>query len=499
MFKIQILSVVWLFVFGAFNLEAHEFVSSTESSREPTTGMSCVNVLQKEMSRDETLAKMGSYLFPKANEHFRKRAIQVLWDEVPAIRDFLQKLAHKINYIHSQGLDLDKIDTYKQELINSILNFIQKLSEATIDIVPSTIGNSFVSEEDANRLTYQIKKLEKLIDQLDTTSPIESFMYTHIIDKAAEYLGDIEDVSEFDLDKYIFENDRDIIFGILNPSAILQSPEQKRYLLQQYQLLQRKPHQFTGIVHQTQNNHSVKTEQELREQGYSDRFIKGLDNAYTNLHLAQSLRTRSIDPINTHIPEFADLIDEHIDFIRKGIIDSQKLSDTSKEEKLELLDLLESKTQSYKDSEKVTYLWWLNFNLRLSIIATVNFDLSKHTNLSYSIRFRDFHENDSNDIDYDSFKEWIVGNDGLDFIKIASIFLIPELLEDSNNDGILTNIVNNLGLSLTLDEIKDLYLESAKDVSLIMRELIRRTNLGSSLNNARFIINAFYANSSTLR
>ena len=109
------------------------------------------------------------------------------------------------------------------------------------------------------------------------------------------------------------------------------------------------------------------SEQQLRDQGYSEKYIAGLDHARDNIQLAERLRADEIDSSTSHIKEFADLIDKHVEFIEEGI-ESQESDD--KETRLGLLELLKSEAQERQNLEQVTYLWWFNFNFRLSILAT---------------------------------------------------------------------------------------------------------------------------------
>ena len=117
----------------------------------------------------------------------------------------------------------------------------------------------------------------------------------------------------------------------------------------------------------------IKTEQQMRDEGYEEEFIAGLDHTRSNLQLAHQLRTGSIDPTATHIEEFANLIDTHIAFIERGIR-SQNYNfpgfTDDKALRLEQLERLKSEAQMQKDLEEVAYEWWFLFNLRLSIIAT---------------------------------------------------------------------------------------------------------------------------------
>ena len=319
--------------------------------------------------------------------------------------------------------------------------------------------NYGASEDEVLILTHQIEQLEELIDRLDTISPIESFIYTEIINGTAEYLGtieDTEDAREFDFGGYIT---KDADLEGLNLSGILENLKQKSYFLEEYQLLQRDhPHRITETI-------------QMREQ--ED------DHISVNLRLAQSLRARSIDPAETHIPEFADLMDEHIAYMRAGITDSKNLSDSEKTERLELLDAMQSKAQAYKDSEQVTYLIWLMFNLQLSMIATSDSDLLNDDNLYlFMLKKRE------GDIDFEFIKEWIINDDGSDILKMAGLFKLFDHFhkyrsadhKDSNDVIAINRIAADMGLNLNFDDIWKLDLELEDDV-LLLNELARGLNL----------------------
>ncbi len=111
----------------------------------------------------------------------------------------------------------------------------------------------------------------------------------------------------------------------------------------------------------------IETEQQMRDEGYEDRYIVGLDHARDNLQLAEKLRSNSVDPKTTHIQEFADLIEKYTDFIEEGI-HLQKYGD--EDFRLQQLELLKSEAQARKNSKTVTLRWWFFFNLRLSIVAS---------------------------------------------------------------------------------------------------------------------------------
>ena len=111
----------------------------------------------------------------------------------------------------------------------------------------------------------------------------------------------------------------------------------------------------------------IETEQQLRDQGYSDRYIAGFDHVRENLLLAERLRRNKIKPFTSHVKEFADLIVPHIEFIEEGI-KLQKAAD--KQKRLNLLAALKSEAQRRQSSEQVTYSYWAHLNLILSILAT---------------------------------------------------------------------------------------------------------------------------------
>ena len=465
---------------GVLILDTQEAISSESSDMSiiKPKDVSCTSALQKEMTLNEVLGKMRSPLFSmfSVDDNYNKvSTIKVLLDEIPLLRETLRDFAREIHYKRSRNIDEN--NHYGMTLRESILQFIQKLLEKVIglDHLTAILTDSslYLSTSQVHVLTYHIKPLEQFIHRFGEISPFESFIYTNIINGATEYLSNLGDVGEFNFERYIAQEYK----GPWNSelSDILKSTEQREYLFQQYQLLRKYPNRFTETTRRTQNNDSVETEQKLREQGYSEDVIRGLDHANDSLNLAQSLRTRSIDPVSTHIPEFADLIDEYIAFIRKEITESQKFSDSDKVERLELLDALQSKAQAYKDSGQVTYFRWLYLNLHLSMIVTPDSYLLNNKEL---YAFMLIEEGDN--VDFESFKEWVINDDGSNFLKIADIISLNEQFRkyknyNRGNEDVINDIVQRLGLNLTLRDIKELDLED--DESLFMKRLARRLNL----------------------
>lgn len=112
-----------------------------------------------------------------------------------------------------------------------------------------------------------------------------------------------------------------------------------------------------------------KTEQELRDEGYREKYIEGLDHARSNLQIAYELRTGSINSTTSHIEEFADLIDPHIAFIESGIHQNDYSEDFNRALRLEQLDFLKSEAQEQKNLEQVTYEYFFFFNSRLAWVV----------------------------------------------------------------------------------------------------------------------------------
>ena len=484
-----LLNLTCLLIFWSSNLRAVEVISSSTKSR-VESDVFCANTLQRNMSVHEILRETElSSPSRMDNDEIETFTIEVLWNKIPDIRRFFQNLTHEINYIKRRSFKEDY--NYKKDLIDSILNLARTLSKKVklTDMKTADSPPRFL-ESHVNILINQVQQLQKLIDQLGGMSPVESFIYTDIVNRAAEYVEKLDDISQFDLALYL--NLESNLYQIseqldqLNLSTVLNSQEQRRYLFQQYQLLQRYPNRTTEF----QNNHSVETERE--------------DNSKANINLAQSLRMRSIDPIKTHIPEFADLIDEHIDFVRTGIARSKKLSDSEKTKRLELLDILQSKAQSYKNSEKVTYLLWFNINLKLSIIASADSNLLEDNIIENLYFFMLKEKPEEGGISLDSFREWIIEDNGSGLFKIAGIFKIFDYLQtshnDSNNSNVINHIASDIGLNLNFSDIKDLYLELKDDIMFI-RQLARQVSLEPLPNffenhvspNGSFDIDSFYS------
>ena len=114
------------------------------------------------------------------------------------------------------------------------------------------------------------------------------------------------------------------------------------------------------------------SQQDMTKQGYTPEYVASLDTVKDSLNLAHLLRQRFIsysgNPENVHIPEFARLIDSHIDFVQRGLR-SQDSSD-SRNLRLNQLEQLRHEARIAQETNQVTYRWSLNFTLQLAILAT---------------------------------------------------------------------------------------------------------------------------------
>ena len=125
--------------------------------------------------------------------------------------------------------------------------------------------------------------------------------------------------------------------------------------------------------------HLMENQQDLEEQGYRPEYIATFDHVKNNLQLTHSLRQRfsdfSTNPKKAHIPEFARLIDPHIDFIERGI---RSQNSPDKNLRLHRLTQLRYEMQFAQKAKQVTYKRWLDFNLQLAILATPQKQLSSY-------------------------------------------------------------------------------------------------------------------------
>ena len=107
-------------------------------------------------------------------------------------------------------------------------------------------------------------------------------------------------------------------------------------------------------------------EEHLTKQNYKQSLIQGVNTANRLIKSGKHIRQSHINPFSTHIADFARQIPDHIEAITKGIASQ----DIEVSERLNLLKQFEMEAYRKVEDEAVTYMWWLFWNKRLSILAT---------------------------------------------------------------------------------------------------------------------------------
>ena len=101
-------------------------------------------------------------------------------------------------------------------------------------------------------------------------------------------------------------------------------------------------------------------ESQLKAKGYGPVYYKGMDDLHEWSALRQQLIANKANPWTTHIPYFADKIEEHINFSADSLRFFEKRRGTK------VLEQLKEKSAQAISEERVTYKWWLELNMALS-------------------------------------------------------------------------------------------------------------------------------------
>ncbi|MAZ47558.1 MAG: hypothetical protein CME65_03280 [Halobacteriovoraceae bacterium] len=117
---------------------------------------------------------------------------------------------------------------------------------------------------------------------------------------------------------------------------------------------------------------------------------EGVDHAEDLLRLGERLRSTRlgvprVNPETTHIPEFAEQVEDHLTFFREGIRAQTDTTDVSA--RLDIMRRFEEEARRRVQSNNVTYEWWVSFNHRLSILATSEPNRSTIVGLSSTDNF----------------------------------------------------------------------------------------------------------------
>ena len=106
------------------------------------------------------------------------------------------------------------------------------------------------------------------------------------------------------------------------------------------------------------------SEQELKNQGYTADYYRGLNDLHEWVAVKKKLQDLGANPYKTHIEYFAKKVEEHIAFATK-----EMSWFASYEQKTGLAQLKEEAQKAILE-KRVTYEWWVNFHIQLSIVLT---------------------------------------------------------------------------------------------------------------------------------
>ena len=107
--------------------------------------------------------------------------------------------------------------------------------------------------------------------------------------------------------------------------------------------------------------------EKLHQQGYGPAWTKGIDQLNEWVEVRRQLQNLRANPRTTHIPYFADQIEAHLTFTTKG------LGNISQQQQKQLVNL-KKRAKKAISKKKVTYEWWIEFNVQLSDMLSYNFD-----------------------------------------------------------------------------------------------------------------------------
>ncbi len=109
---------------------------------------------------------------------------------------------------------------------------------------------------------------------------------------------------------------------------------------------------------------AVETEASLKLKGFSDHYTAGMDEVHRMEALAEAFRREKVDPDTSHIADFSNQVEKHIAFFQKTPF---------WEKNKEALKILFHEARLKVKEGKVTYNWWLQWNLKMvSAVDTVS-------------------------------------------------------------------------------------------------------------------------------
>ena len=104
---------------------------------------------------------------------------------------------------------------------------------------------------------------------------------------------------------------------------------------------------------------TTQIEQQIKRAGYNPIYFKKMNQLQEWKAVKKQLVKLKANPYITHIDYFANLIPQHIEYIKKGVTTPKQQT---------LIELLEQQAEKAIAEQQVTYNWWIKFNFALSYI-----------------------------------------------------------------------------------------------------------------------------------
>ena len=111
-------------------------------------------------------------------------------------------------------------------------------------------------------------------------------------------------------------------------------------------------------------------EVQLAKQGFETTYTAGIDKLNEWVAVRRALQDLNANPYKTHIEYFADQVFDYIEHIRQGIKNEYSHRSKKLTQQLKLLVRLKGEAQKAISDEKVTYKWWLEFNVKLTEVMS---------------------------------------------------------------------------------------------------------------------------------
>ena len=108
----------------------------------------------------------------------------------------------------------------------------------------------------------------------------------------------------------------------------------------------------------------------LKKQGFTPGFYLGIDQVREFNRVQEYLQEIKADSTLTHIPYFADQVEQIITTFERDFKEQNKNDINFLKDRLKLLEKFKIEAQNRIKSQKVTYNWWANFTFRLALLGT---------------------------------------------------------------------------------------------------------------------------------